>query len=379
MIGNIRITFCLFVFFCWVIYPTFSIMASPYLGRLEIPLLIIISPLVVVSVCLLNSSLIKIETRYYYYYYFSIFLYLLFYGVSVTLNDVDIDYKSYMMGNFARMLAFFISGVGLYELINSNKKHLKYVFFVTWICIALFVLLNFNYSGLYFPYYEIFFIKAGVGTDQYPIYRHHLTDTFIIISFCILYFHIKSSLIVKSLLIISSMILALMLGGRASIFVFGVLILYSFHKVIPNGYLKVLSYFIILLCAALSITIDFNFNMSSFFSREELFYHGLNDISNNILTGKMAGQMILGYEGLYVHNFISIYRQLGLPCFILYLFLLLSPFYFYFNNKISNEIIIIFSYFVILMIIAKPMFWGWEWIGFGLIVSSLKFDCNKIN
>lgn len=121
------------------------------------------------------------------------------------------------------------------------------------------------------------------------------------------------------------------------------------------------------------------FDSTSGAARVKLHYEALEAIKMSPVLGDFSGQIRENSSiGSYAHNFFSAWRQLGLLGFLLYFILLFFPFtlslrFITKRNYPKSDlprIILISSFFsLVLLIAAKPVFWFFPALTWGLLAS----------
>ncbi|WDZ51157.1 O-antigen ligase family protein [Acinetobacter vivianii] len=120
-------------------------------------------------------------------------------------------------------------------------------------------------------------------------------------------------------------------------------------------------------------------NSSSWQEREYIYKINLQNIVDNPLIGAYGSHFELG-PGAYIHNILSAWQQFGLLGFILYILIVISPFFisiFYlFKDRDKFNIYPFFFisiYILILSIATKPVFWPYAAMSMGMLFAYMKF------
>lgn len=223
---------------------------------------------------------------------------------------------------------YFFVGLNI-EKISMHKKTI----FLLWFFMFLNLVLHFDITRMRISF-------AGFEKDKIGIYLF-LGDSFALWSIALFSTAVQKPCI-NSIFIICSILGLFAFNSRTS--------LYAFILVIPLILLitkKTLRYFafvgvILFLIVAFSgfLSIEklqktnkrmlavFNLeNDSSFIAREHLEERGTKGLKKNLFVGDYNGQLEYGSLGAYIHNYLSLWRQFGFPCFLAFctlLFIFLS-------------------------------------------------------
>lgn len=246
----------------------------------------------------------------------------------ILLSSNEIDYlgRDSFFSNI-KILFYY----GIYFFIGLNIKNIsrqKRTIFLLWSFMFLNLLFHFDITRMRISF-------AGFEKDKIGIYLF-LGDSFALWSIALLSTIIQRPC-VSSIFILCSILGLFAFNSRAS--------LYAFILIIPIIFLitkKTLRYFvfigiILLIIATFSGSLNvkklqeankrmfaiFNFqNDNSFVVRERLEEKGIIGLKQNLFVGDYNGQLEYGGLGSYIHNYLSLWRQFGFPCFLAFCTLL---------------------------------------------------------
>lgn len=351
-------------------------MLIPYVGNLQLPLLVISSA--IASFYILISSIQFLGNKSFTVpkslLLIMLALFIVFLVVIYNYNVSPIEMTSIIL----RWMLFMLIGVFCYQHINNNFFFKTNLF--VYLLMILFALSNIDTSTMLFDWYNFYYKEAADYQMVKENLRQTITEFFCILSLLIFFQKDKINSILF-FLILSSIVLTYILGGRGALLAYTATILFyilnekfswNIFLITPLILIAVISlYFIRVDIFALS-SFQEGFYDGSFLERQVLLIDGLRAIGDNIFFGDYAGHLINGESGKYIHNFLSYYRQFGLVFFLLYIFLIINSLY---RLRGDNKAIFYICIFLCIEILLfKSFTWGMEWMIFGFILCKYSME-----
>lgn len=301
-----------------------------------------------------------------------------------TLDDSDYIELAVMQTYKTVGLSFTLFLMGMY--IPLEWPLLK--FFIRLSCVILLVfLLNFVFSTGQLMFYAKTFYPGGSSVFV-SSYQEFSRSALLII----LYTMVVSKPAARICWSIFGIVILFILGSRSELYGFIIaIIMYMF--VLPGKtrkwfyvciFLILTFYFIktlfsdILLDSRQFEIFDF-MNSTSLIARNEMLSVGIDQINNNPIFGYFGGDFKEGGEGTYMHNILSAWVSYGLVGFLLYFGLvivsiIISSYYLIIKKLYTPywELAFLVNFIsLILLILAKPVFWIMPTLGWGLLVNAL--------
>lgn len=308
-------------------------------------------------------------------------LYINFSNYGYLIDNSNSSFIMYVLTVVMQATIFYV--IGRFFLADSTQYDKLYI--SSYICICLFIIINSSLQPL------------GLKVDHLNVKGVHLSFSSMFAIFSIITFSVTRGQVQKIAVFFSAILILLLLHSRAAIFI----LIASFII----RYKSNLSFLAICLFAVLfatpfliyfgsDIVIDERmvgffmnpFADSSLLSRTIQFSDGIKDISMNPLTGKFGGQIdTFGFNGFYMHNVLSYWRQFGLLAFlILLIFTLYLPFKLKpMLESVSirhKEIFLLLGPFMLLNIYSSKAFeWYFIWFYFGFCAFLWSQSVRKLN
>ncbi len=291
---------------------------------------------------------------------------------------------NYIMNFTQGIIAWSIIGAGFYFIISKTK----YVFYL-----LVFVALIFIVSA-----HGIAVINHGNLTTQGGAFYTHLissTYVFYLIFLC----HAFSKNPLNVMLIIISILILYISGGRADLFIYLLIIfIYSlFSKKNINFIIFIIFIIFFILAALLFLSIfgeqlfgkdtirffnllTFDENDISFSERSDFLHESIVDLPKYIFLGD-PNYLIFKYNdlGKYIHNLLSMWQFYGFCVFVYLLNVIQVLFRKIMNYRNSNDYKYLFGFFifnfsVISVLFAKSAFYYPFWFSIGYLVMYFSFE-----
>lgn len=308
--------------------------------------------------------------------YIYMFLYIIGH-LLLNNNTINLAISFYQFKILVYAIFYVLIAIYFYEIISKSSIDFYYISFFVIYVIFIFIYFN-NYN-----------VKIR-GAHQL------IGDTFSIYGLFLMVY--IQSRFYKIVFIIFLLILLLFINSRASSFSF--LIVFCFFIIKELGVKNFLLLFFFSLLCLCYILYDNTFEINrggllgpivgmrddSLSERLEQYKYGIEAIKNNWLWGEYAGQINMGEEhimGNYMHNFLSFWRQFGLPFFIVFTSTYMYAFYKIFiewkkiKNIKTDFIFYVSLFYIIELFLFRSYSFPYFWFALGLMYAHLNSQSKK--